>query len=142
MRKGFSVCANAWRCHALLPRKFRFSATFKRRFATLFNFDTFAEYCQVSPARNGEPASATTAVFFESAGRLATSADGAIPLDSAAPPSLGSSGIAAGRGAVTGTAADARETSLRWCICHATAPPAKNAIPIKANVILLLISYA
>src|SRR6202166_119634 len=142
MRKGFSVCANACRCHALLPRKLRFSATFKRRFATSFNFDTFAEYCQVSPERNGELTSATTTVFFESAGRLATSADEAIPLDSAAPPSLGSSGIAAGCGAVTGTAEDAREISLRACICHATAPPAKNAMPINASVVLLLISYA
>jgi hypothetical protein len=28
------------------------------------------------------------------------------------------------------------------CICHATAPPAKNAMPINASVVLLLISYA
>src|ERR1039457_623813 len=102
MRKGFSVWANACRCHALLPRKFRFSATFKRRFATLFNFDTFAEYCQVSPACNGDPASATTVVFFVSTGRLAASDEGAgVSLDPAAPPSLGSTGIAAGCGAVT-----------------------------------------
>src|ERR1700732_4197410 len=101
MRKGFSVCANACRCHALLPRKFRFSATFKRRLATLLNFDTFAEYCQVSPARNGEPASATTAVFFVPTGGLAASPGGVrFSLDSAALP-LGSSATVAGCGAAT-----------------------------------------
>jgi hypothetical protein len=42
---------------------------------------------------------------------LAALADGVvISLASATPPSLGPSGIAAGCGAVTGTAADARET--------------------------------
>src|ERR1700688_2849115 len=143
MRRGFSVCANACRCHAFLPRKLRFSATFKRRFATLLNFDTFAEYCQVSPVRSGEAASATTAAFFLSTGCLVASGEGrAASLGSAAARSLGSSGVAAGWGAVTVTAADAREISLRLCICHATAPPAKNAMPINANVVLLLISYA
>src|ERR1700736_5031200 len=125
MRRGFSVCANACRCHALLPRKFRFSATFKRRFATLLNFDTFAEYCQVSPACNGDPASAATAVFLVPTGCLAASPEGAgISLASAAPPSLGSAVVGAGRDALTSAATDARETSLRLCICQDTAPPA------------------
>src|ERR1700730_428044 len=108
MRRGFSVCANACRCHAFLPRKFRFSATFKRRFATLLNFDTFAEYCQVSPACTGDPASATTLGFFLSTGLAALADEVVVSLASATPPSLGPSGITAGCDAVT--AADARET--------------------------------
>src|ERR1700674_740174 len=143
MRKGFSVCANACRCHALLPRKLRFSATFKRKFATLFNFDTLAEYCQVSPARNGKPASATTAVFFLSTGCLAASlARAGISFDSATLPALGSSAIAPGFDDVTATAADARETSLWLYICHSTAPPTSAATNTIANVVLLLIPYA
>src|ERR1700722_5541485 len=143
MRKGFSVCANACRCQALLPRKFRFSATFKRRLATLFNFDTFAEYCQVSPVRMGEPGSAATVAFFVPTGGLAASAVvAAKPLDFATPPSLASSGLAAGRDAGTPAAADARGTSLWLCICHSTAPPASAAMNTTPNVILLLIPYA
>src|ERR1700676_733298 len=138
MRKGFSVCANACRCHAFLPRKLRFSATFKRRFATLLNFDTFAEYCHVSPARSGDPASATTLVFFLSTGCLAALADEVVmSLGSAVPLSLAFSALAAGC-----DAADARETSPRLCICHSTAPPASAAMNTTPNVILLLISYA
>src|SRR5450432_2506300 len=68
MRSGFSVCANACKCHALLPKILRFSTTFNCRFATLFNFETFAEYCQVSPARTGAPASTGATDFFTSVG--------------------------------------------------------------------------
>src|ERR1700674_1739941 len=113
MRKGFSVCANACRCQALLPRKLRFSATFKRRFATLLNFEIFAEYCHVSPARNGDPASAPMAFFFVPTGGLETSpGEAGMSFESAIPPSLGPSATRSGFDDVLVTAADAREISL------------------------------
>src|ERR1700730_8318356 len=57
MRKGFSVCAKACRCHALLPKKFWRSTIARRRFATLLNLATSAANSSTSPARKGVAAS-------------------------------------------------------------------------------------
>src|ERR1700730_15228911 len=75
MRRGLSVWANACKCQALFPRKFRLSATRKRRFATLFSFDMFAEDSHVSPARKGKLASVSGAGFLASTGRGEESGD-------------------------------------------------------------------
>src|ERR1700694_3793977 len=57
MRSGFSVCAEACRCHAVLPKKFRRSRICKRKFATLLSFATSAANSSTSPERRGPPVS-------------------------------------------------------------------------------------
>src|SRR5579859_4403730 len=58
MRSGFSVCAEACRCHAFLPKKLRRSRICNRKLATLLSCATSAANSSTSPERNGPPASA------------------------------------------------------------------------------------
>src|ERR1700720_3479926 len=57
MRSGFSVCAEACRCHAFLPKKLRRSRICNRKLATLLSFATSAANSSTSPERNGPAAS-------------------------------------------------------------------------------------
>src|SRR5216683_7771890 len=57
MRSGFSVCAMAWRCQAVLPKKVRRSRICSRKLATLLRFATSAANSSTSPERRGPAAS-------------------------------------------------------------------------------------
>src|SRR5712692_4217116 len=72
MRSGFSVCAKAFKCQVLFPRKLPRPTTCKRRFATLLSLETLAEYSRTSPGRRGNPVSTGGKTFFESAGSAGT----------------------------------------------------------------------
>src|SRR5215469_18124910 len=68
MRYGFSVCANACRCQAVLPAMFFLSPTFTCRFATvLFSFVTLAAKFSTSPVRGENGAGSTAASLFGAA---------------------------------------------------------------------------
>src|SRR5260370_21307720 len=70
MRSGFSVCAKAFRCQVLFPRKLPRSTTCSFRLATLLRLETLAEYSRTSPSRRGKPVSAGGRTFFELAGKV------------------------------------------------------------------------
>src|ERR1700694_1444873 len=124
MRSGFSVCAKACRCHALLPRKLRFSITFNCRLATLDNFDTFAEYCQFSPSRIGEFASGRAVAFLASLGETREAGVGAALLAfSGCAARFPAAGAGAGAGIGLGPIVDAGETSSRFCTCYSNVGP-------------------
>src|SRR5579859_2393991 len=61
MRSGFSVCAKAYRCQALLPKKLWRARVCRRRLATLLSLETSAENSRTSPACKGGVASAGAA---------------------------------------------------------------------------------
>src|SRR5260221_13631866 len=69
MRSGFSVCAKAFRCQVLFPRKLPRSTTCSFRVATLLRLETLAEYSRTSPARRGNSVSAGGRTCFELAGK-------------------------------------------------------------------------
>src|SRR5712692_1407586 len=70
MRSGFSVCAKAFRCQVLFPKKLPRSTTCSFRVATLLRLETLAEYSRTSPARRGNSVSAGGRTFFELAGKV------------------------------------------------------------------------
>src|SRR5579859_2804114 len=86
MRSGFSVCAEACRCHAFLPKKLRRSRICNRKLATLLSCATSAANSSTSPERNGPPASAVggTEAFTAFAADAAEVSGAEFPRDAAA----------------------------------------------------------
>src|SRR5260370_38825372 len=71
MRKGFSVCAKAFKCQVFFSRKLPRPTTCKRRVATFSRLETLAEYSRTSPDRRGNSVSAGGGTFFELAAKVA-----------------------------------------------------------------------
>src|SRR5260370_41913246 len=70
MRKGFSVCAKAFKCQVFFSRKLPRPTTCKRRVATFSRLETLAEYSRTSPDRRGNSVSAGGGTFLGTAAQI------------------------------------------------------------------------